>query len=272
MKNCFKIAICQMQVVDNKDQNLDKAVSMMKEAANNGAELIVLPEMFNCPYDTKKFVEYAETKEDSRSLNIISSASKDNNIYVVAGSIPERLDRKLYNSSFIIDRNGDIIGVHRKIHLFDIKIENGIEFKESDTLNAGNNVTTVDTDLIKMGVAICYDIRFPELFRLMVLDGAEIIIVPGAFNMTTGPAHWETTVRARAIDNQCYLAAASPSRNEDLSYVAYGHSLVIDPWGKTVASAGYSEEIIYAHINRELIYKVRKELPLLENRRIDIYD
>jgi omega-amidase len=105
----------------------------------------------------------------------------------------------------------------------------------------------------------------------MVLDGAELIVVPGAFNMTTGPAHWKTTVRARAIDNQCYLAAASQSKNEDLSYVAYGHSLVVDPWGRVLAEAGYSEEIIYADIKRSLVNKIRKELPLLENRRTDIY-
>ena len=271
MKSCFKIAICQMQVVDNKDSNLNKAVAMINEASHEGAELIVLPEMFNCPYDSKKFVEYAETKEDSRSLDAVSNAALKNNVYLVAGSIPELLDGSLYNSSFIFDGNGRIMDIHRKVHLFDINMENGIKFRESDTLTAGNKVTVLETDMIRFGVEICYDIRFPELSRSMVLDGAEMIVVPGAFNMTTGPAHWEVTMRARAIDNQCYLVAASPARNDDLSYVAYGHSLVVDPWGRVLANAGHSEEIVYADIKESVICQVRRDLPLLKNRRTDIY-
>ena len=261
-----------MQVEDNKERNLNKAMAMINKAADEGAELIVLPEMFNCPYDSDKFVEYAENKENSQSLDAVSNAALKNNVFIVAGSIPELWDDHLYNSSFIFDGNGRIIGIHRKVHLFDINIKNGIKFRESDTLTAGNNVTVIGTDLIKVGVAICYDIRFPELSRSMVLDGAEMIVVPGAFNMTTGPAHWEVTMRARAIDNQCYLVAASPARNDDLSYVAYGHSMIVDPWGRILANAGYSEEIIYADIKDSVISQVRRDLPLLKNRRTDIYD
>jgi omega-amidase len=271
MKNSFRIALCQMQVVDNKEKNLDKATAMIEEAAENGAELIILPEMFNCPYDTEKFVEYAENKETSKSLEAVSKAALKNNIYLIAGSIPELLNEKLYNSSFVINRNGKIVGVHRKMHLFDIDISGQIAFKESETVTAGNKITVVETDLIKIGIAICYDIRFPELFRLMALEGAELIVVPGAFNMTTGPAHWEIILRARAIDNQIYLAAASPAVNEDLSYIAYGHSLVVDPWGKVISNAGKDEKIVYADLNIPYIKKVRDELPILKNRRTDIY-
>jgi len=157
------------------------------------------------------------------------------------------------------------------MHLFDVDIPD-IEFKESDTITPGNRVTVVDTDPIKIGVAICYDIRFPELFRLMALKGADIMVVPGAFNMTTGPAHWKTTVRARAIDNQTYVAAVSPARNTNLSYVAYGHSIIVDPWGKVIGEAGYGEQIICATIDISYLKNVREELPLLKNRRTDIYE
>jgi omega-amidase len=272
MKNKFMIAVCQMNVVDDKELNLDKATKMICEASKNGAEMVVLPEMFNCPYDTDKFLDYAESMDNSISLKSVSNAAADDGVYLVAGSIPELHDGKLYNSSFIFDRNGKVVNIHRKMHLFDINIPNEITFKESEILTAGNNVTVFETDLAKIGVAICYDMRFPELFRLMTIKGAELVVVPGAFNMTTGPAHWETTIRARAIDNQTFMAVASPSKNIDLSYIAYGHSMVVDPWGNIIAQAGEDEEIIYATIDKDYIYKVRNELPLLKNRRTDIYD
>lgn len=271
MKNHFKLAVCQMNVVDNKETNVDKAVDMIESAAKNDADLILLPEMFNCPYDNNKFREYAESAEDSATLERISWAARNSEVYVVAGSIPELDDGKLYNSSFIFNRDGEILDVHRKMHLFDIHVPGEISFRESETLTAGDKVTVVETDLCRIGVVICYDIRFPELSRLMVDKGVELILVPGAFNMTTGPAHWEALMRVRAVDNQVYLAAASPARNHELSYIAYGHSMVVDPWGEVLSQAGASEEIIYAEIDSSRINDVRNQLPLLENRRKDIY-
>ncbi len=272
MKNRFKIAVCQMEVVDKKDINLDNAVSMINEAAKGGAGIVVLPEMFNTPYDTGKFAAYSEPSHNSRSLQVVSEAARTSDVYLIAGSIPESCNGKIYNSSFIFDRTGKIIDTHRKIHLFDIDIPDSITFNESDIITAGNKITVVETEYCKIGVAICYDIRFPELFRLMGLAGAELIVVPGAFNMTTGPAHWETLIRARAIDNQVYVAAASPSTNKNLPYVAYGHSTIVDPWGNIMAMAGGSEKIIFADIDLGYINKVRKELPVLKNRRNDIYN
>ncbi len=271
MKDNFRIGLCQMKVLDDKMLNLGKAIDMIGRAAKEGAEMVILPEMFNCPYDTNKFKAYAEFMDSSKSLKAVSTAAKDHGVYLVAGSIPELLDGKIYNSCFIFDRKGQIIDVHRKMHLFDVDIPD-IEFKESDTITSGNRVTVVDTDPIKIGVAICYDMRFPELFRLMALKDADMMVVPGAFNMTTGPAHWKTTVRARAIDNQTYVAAVSPARNTNLSYVAYGHSIIVDPWGKVIGEAGYGEEIICATIDISYINNVREELPLLKNRRTDIYE
>ncbi len=271
MKDNFRIGLCQMKVVDDKKLNLDKAKEMIDRAAKEGAEMIILPEMFNCPYDTNKFKAYAESRGNSKSLKVVSNAAKNHGVYLIAGSIPELLDGKIYNSCFIFDKKGQILDVHRKMHLFDVDIPD-IEFKESETITAGNRLTVVATDPIKIGVAICYDMRFPELFRLMALKNADLMVVPGAFNMTTGPAHWKTTVRARAIDNQTYVAAVSPASNKYLSYVAYGHSIIADPWGKVIGEAGYGEEIIYATIDIRYLKNVREELPLMKNRRTDIYE
>lgn len=270
MRDNIKIAICQMKVVDDKTANIEKAVAMIDEAARNNAEIVVLPEMFNCPYDTDKFKSYSEEFGSSETLKAVSTIAKENGVYLVAGSIPERMDGKIYNSSFIF-QEGLVVDVHRKLHLFDVDIPGGVFFKESEIISPGNKITVIGTDLVTMGVAICYDIRFPELFRLMSLMGSELVVVPGAFNTTTGPAHWETTIRARAVDNQVYMVAASPARNYDLSYIAYGNSMVVDPWGKIIARADEGEEIIYADIEQSRLVEVREQLPLLENRRTDIY-
>lgn len=271
MKNNFMIAICQMKVVDNKKKNQDQAVKMIKKASKT-ADLVVLPEMFNCPYDIEKFLEYAEESNNSPTLIEVSDAAKQAGIYLVAGSIPEKEGKHVYNSSFFLNPQGKIIGSYRKMHLFDIDVPGEISFKESETLTAGDQLTVVETDLGKIGICICYDLRFPELLRLMTLQGAQLIVVPGAFNLTTGPIHWEPLIRARAIDNQVYVAAASPARDKTASYVAYGHSMLVDPWGTVLAKAGSLEEIVYSEIDLEYLEKVREDLPLLRNRRTDIYN
>lgn len=267
----FKLGLCQMQVETDKGNNVGKAVKMIGTAAGNGADMVVLPEMFNCPYDNSYFREYAEDEADSETLRIISETAAKFGVYVVAGSIPEIEEDRLYNTSFSFDRKGKKIGKHRKIHLFDIDIKGKIKFIESEVLTAGQEVTVLDTEFCKVGIGICYDMRFPELFRIMALKGAQLIVVPGAFNMVTGPAHWETLIRSRAIDNQVYFAAVSPARDEAFSYIAYGNSMVADPWGNTSARAGKEECILYAPVNLSEVERIRRELPLLKHRRTDIY-
>ncbi|SHK47837.1 carbon-nitrogen hydrolase family protein [Paramaledivibacter caminithermalis] len=267
----FKIAVCQMDILEKKEDNLIKVEGMLKEASHNGANLVVLPEMFNCPYNNSFFPKYAE-EFPGITTNFLSRLAKDENIYIVGGSIPEKEGQKIYNTSYVFDRDGKLIGKHRKIHLFDIDIEDEITFKESETLGYGNTVTVIETEFCKIGVAICYDMRFPELMRLMAIKGAEVIVVPAAFNMTTGPAHWHSIAKIRALDNQVYFVAASPSRNIDSTYVAFGHSLIVDPWGEIISEADEKETIIYGEIDLNRIKKIRNQLPLLKHRRTDLYD
>lgn len=278
MKN-LKIALCQMNVVDDKDKNIQKAVKMVKNSKKEEVDIAILPEMFNCPYENEKFVEYAEYRENSYTLEAIANIAKDENIHILTGSIPEKkLDSntntdKIYNTSFLFDNKGNELGYHRKIHLFDIDVKDKIYFKESDTLTAGNNITVIDTKskIGKIGIGICYDIRFPEVSRLMALEGANIMIFPGAFNLTTGPAHWELLFRTRALDNQVFTIGVSPALDREANYNAYGHSIIANPWGEIVAEGSYKEELIISEIDLTEINTVREELPLLKNRRTDLY-
>lgn len=272
MHNSFKLSVCQMKVSQNKQENVNKAVSMIEAAAKNGSELVILPEMFNCPYDNSKFREFSESVENGPTINAVCDAAGNNGIYVAAGSIPEYSEGKLYNTCALIGKDGKIIAKHRKVHLFDIDVEGRITFKESDVLARGDRITVADTELCKIGVAICFDIRFPELFRIMALKGANLIIVPGAFNMVTGPVHWELLLRSRAVDNQVFLAAASPARDMDAGYIAYGNSMVVDPWGSIIGRASDGEEIITCEIDFNQIDKIRSQLPLIRNLRSDIYE
>jgi len=266
----FKIGLCQMKGSFDKTESMATAERFVKEAAANGAQVISLPEMWNCPYSNDYFRAYAEP-EDGQTVEFLSRLAAEEQIYLIGGSIPELDENQVYNTSFSFDRKGKIIGKHRKVHLFDIDVEGGIRFMESDTLTAGREMTVIDTEYCKIGVAICYDVRFPEWFRKMALAGAKVIVLPAAFNMTTGPAHWDLTMRARALDNQVYFAANSPARDEDGVYVAYGNSCIASPWGDFIAHADEKECILYGQIDLERVDAVRAQLPLLAHRRPELY-
>ncbi|MCL6610153.1 MAG: carbon-nitrogen hydrolase family protein [Peptococcaceae bacterium] len=272
MEEGFKAAVCQLTVGEDKGRNIDLARRMIARAAAGGARLVVLPEMFNCPYVAGLFPRYAETYPGGETFRMLSGAAAEEKIYLVGGSVPEREGSLVYNSSFVFGPGGELLGRHRKVHLFDVDLPGGVRVKESGTLAAGGGVTVIDTGLGRIGVAICYDVRFPELIRLMTLAGAGVMVIPAAFNMTTGPAHWDTVFRCRAVDNQVYVIAASPARDAGAPYVAYGHSMIVDPWGDIVARAGEGEQVISAEIFPEKIDRVRLELPLLKHRRTDLYD
>ncbi|MDO4860126.1 MAG: carbon-nitrogen hydrolase family protein [Bacillota bacterium] len=270
MKDIVKAGLCQVPVTDNKEKNIEEAGKMIREAAANGAELIALPEIWNCPYSTDYFEEYSEP-EGAGTYSFLSETAKELGVYIVGGSIPENEDGRVYNTSYSFDRAGKLIGKHRKAHLFDIDVEGGIRFMESDVFTAGDSTTVFDTDLGKIGVAICFDVRFPEPFRKMALEGAEMIILPAAFNMTTGPAHWEISMRTRAMDNQVFFAAVSPARDMEGPYQAWGHTCAVSPWGDVLTMADEKPQIVYAEFSAARLKEVREQFPLLKSRRPEIY-
>lgn len=272
MEKPIRLSLCQMKVTEDKKANLQKAADMIETSSRNNARIVMLPEMFNCPYDNSKFKEFAEEEETGPTVMSISRAARDSGVLVVAGSIPELDKGRMYNTCYIFDDKGKIIGKHRKMHLFDVNIPGSIVFRESDTLTPGDSLTVIDTGFCKLGAAICYDVRFPEVFSLMVSKGAQIIAIPAAFNMTTGPLHWELLMRSRAVDNQVFIAAISPARDENASYVAYGNSMVVGPWADIAARTGHEESILYADIDLGDIEKAGRKLPVLTHKRGDIYD
>lgn len=268
----IKLAVCQLNVVREKKRNIDRAAEMTGKAADAGARIVVLPEMFNCPYQAKLFPKYAEDSRSGETVVMLRNVAREKQIYLVGGSIPEKEGDRVYNSSFTFGPDGNLLGCHRKVHLFDVDLPGGPAVKESSTLGYGKGLTVFDTEWCRLGVIICFDVRFPELIRLMALEGARLVVIPAAFNTTTGPAHWEMTMRARAVDNQIYVAAASPARDPEAKYEIYGHSMIVDPWGDILAEAGEGEEIIMADIDLERVRKVRQQIPLLNLRRHDLYD
>lgn len=268
--NNINIALIQMRTRDIKEKNLLAAEGFVRKASEGGADFAVLPEMFICPYKTDSFPAFSEPM-GGPAFNTLSKIAKDNGIYLVAGSVPESDHGRVYNTSYVFDRSGSLIGKHRKVHLFDINVEGGQYFKESDTLSPGDSVTVFDTEFGRMGLMICYDIRFPEMTGLMSDMGAKIIFVPGAFNMTTGPAHWELLFRTRALDGQVYMAGVSPARDKDGVYVSYGNSIVTSPWGDVVERLDEKEGLRIVSIDPEKTEKVREQLPVLKHKRTDVY-
>lgn len=267
----IKIAAIQMSTVADKMENVRTVKAYLEKIKDENPDFVILPEMFCCPYQTENFPIYAE-KEGGPVWQQLSGYAKQYGIYLIGGSMPEKdAEGNVYNTSYIFDREGKQIGKHRKVHLFDIDVKGGQTFKESDTLTAGDSDTVFDTEFGKIGVILCFDIRFPELSRMMVNDGAKVIFVPAAFNMTTGPAHWELSFRTRALDNQIYMVGCAPARDVSAGYISWGHSIVTDPWGRVTGMLDENEGILLAELDMDYEEQVREELPLLKSRRKDIY-
>ena len=266
----MKVGLIQIGAQAEKEQSLLLAEEYIARAAKNGADIIMLPEMFNCPYNTENFLIYAEPEEGPCRTRM-SDAARSCGRYLIAGSMPERDPQgRIYNTAYVFAPDGRILAKHRKMHLFDIAVKGGQYFRESETLTAGDEVTLFDTEFGRFGVMICYDIRFPELARLMALRGAEMIFVPACFNMTTGPAHWELSFRARALDNQVFMAGCSQAR-QNSGYISYGHPLITSPWGDVVGQLDEREGLLICEIDLDQVRRVREELPFLKQRRTDVY-
>jgi len=268
----IKIASLQLKVYDDKYDNIEKLAELIADGAAESADIISLPEMWNCPYQTDLFPGYAEPEQGDSWL-ALSTIARKNGKYVVGGSIPELgEDGRIYNTCYVFDREGRQIGKHRKVHLFDIFAHGEQVFKESDTLTGGGSFDTFGTEWCPMAVNICFDIRFPESSRIPALAGARVIFNPASFNMTTGPAHWEVAFRQRAIENQVYMVGTAAARDPGASYAGYGHSIITDPWGRVLMQMDEKEGCAVTEIDIDYTDEVRERLPLLSARRTDIYD
>ena len=276
----IKTAVLQTKVFADKEKNIRQLEEILASGKTEGADLVTLPEMFACPYETGNFPLYAEA-EGGPSWQALSALSKKYGIYLSAGSMPELVRAqksggsegkdRVYNTAYVFGRDGRQIGKHRKAHLFDINVEGGQCFKESDTLSPGEKIGCFDTEFGRIGLCICYDFRFPETARLMAQDGAKVMLVPAAFNMTTGPAHWELMFRQRAVESQCYVIGTAPARDPKSSYTSWGHSIAVDPWGTILTQMDEKEGIRIVELDLDYVDKVRRELPLLAHRRTDLY-
>lgn len=263
------LGICQMATRTGKEENLRRAEELVRQAAREGCRLVVLPEMFSCPYEAALFPRYAEAAS-GETVQRLAGWARQYGVVLVGGSMPESdAAGKVYNTSFVFDETGRLLGRHRKLHLFDVDIQGGTSFRESATLSAGDGLTVCATSAGVLGVGICYDMRFGAMAREMVRRGAQLLIYPAAFGWTTGPAHWELTLRARAVDNQVFVVGAAPALLPGSVYEAYGHSLVADPWGRVLVQADEQERLVTVELDWSVLERVRRELPLLRHDRGD---
>ncbi len=256
------------QVFMARDRAVQRAAELIRGAGE--IDLAVLPEMFCCPYDNSCFHRYGE-EAGGEAQQALSALARERGIWLIGGSIPELEGGNVYNTSFVYAPDGSCAARHRKTHLFDIDVAGGQRFMESETLTPGSDITTFETPWGTMGLCICFDFRFEELARLMTLRGAKVLFVPAAFNMTTGPAHWELLFRQRAVDNQVFTVGTSPARDESASYHAWGHSIVCDPWGSVISACGAEETVAVTELDFARIDAVRHQLPILSARRTDLY-
>ena len=266
----MRTALIQMPVTADKADNLTVARDYVRRAADGGAQLAVLPEMFCCLYTNEAFRANAEPA-GGPVHRAMAGLARETGLWLVAGSMPEADGERIYNTSFVFDPAGRQAAFHRKMHLFDIDVKGGQRFMESETFTAGDSVTVFDTPFGKLGLCICFDLRFPELARCMALAGARAIVTPAAFNMTTGPAHWELLFRQRAVDNQLFTLGVAPARDEQGPYVSYGNTILCSPWGEVLARAGSAPALLLADVDLNQNESIRAQLPLLSARRTDVY-
>ncbi|NLB62216.1 MAG: carbon-nitrogen hydrolase family protein [Clostridiales bacterium] len=261
----MRLALCQLDVVEKKAINLLRAEQMLKDAAAYGADMAILPEMFSIKYNPKLFFIASEPLI-GETYGMLSQTAKETNMAIIGGSMPEFHLGKVYNTSLVFDKFGEFIGRYRKAHLFDVDLPD-FRFKESDAISAGDNLPLIFDEPIRTGVAICFDIRFPEWSRIMFEQAVDLIALPAAFSNTTGPKHWELLLRARAVDNQCFVCGVSPANSSS----AYGHSMLCSPDGEVVVDLGKSEGIKVVNIDLNEVKAARSSIPVSKLRRTDLY-
>lgn len=265
-----KIAAIQMCSSHIVDENLTTAAQLIKEASVNHAKLVVLPEMFAIMGSTDK-VNVKEPFGNGKIQSFLSSQAKNNRVWIVGGTIPIECknEKKVRAASLVFDDNGNFVARYDKIHLFDVTILEKEVYNESDTTEPGNEPVVIQTPYGKLGLGVCYDIRFPELFRYLFNQGAEIIALPSAFTTKTGEAHWELLTRSIAVNNFCYVIGACQGGTHTNGRQTYGNSIIVNPWGKISAKKeGISHGVIDSTIDLDELHKIRKSIPIAKHQKI----
>jgi predicted amidohydrolase len=269
MADNLKVALCQLKTGISPVDNLRRAGEMIATAAKRGVKLVVLPEMFIGPY-VMGVLPGIGREWYKPAMDALGKAAARHRIWLVGGSLPEPVGKHFYNTAPVFNPSGKLIAQHRKVHLFSVRLPS-VKVREGEVFKPGNTPTFFIAQGIKMGVAICFDVRFPEFMQCYGSAGVELLCIPGAFTKPTGEGHWHVAMRSRAIDQQLYVAAASPAPDSRTGFTAYGHSLWVNPWGEVEAEAGEKESIIYGVFDRNKLREVRNRLPIQKSRRPGIY-
>lgn len=272
MAKRLRIATLQMCSGANPDENLAAALNLLDRAATSGARIAVLPEFWDYMGPDEHAHDIA-TAIPGPLTEALAAKAREHRIFIYGGSIHERTedDPRLCNTTVLIDPDGRIAAQYRKIHLFDVSIAGQFAHQESATILPGTEIVTSSIDDVPIGLSTCYDLRFPELFRIMVLRGAEVIFLPAAFTLYTGKDHWEILLRARAIENQCFMVAAAQFGKHPGGAVTYGRAMIVDPWGLILAEAPDGTGMAIADLDFATLERIRNELPSLRNRRVSRY-
>ena len=267
----WRVAAVQMTSTDQVDRNLDRAEVLVRRAAGAGADLVALPENFAYLRSEGSEIQF-RTDLDGEVVGRFREIAREFGCHVLLGSVPERIrgSRRIHNTSVLADPEGEILAVYRKIHLFDVRIPGKIDFRESKTVVAGDRVVVAETALGRLGMSICYDLRFPELYRRLALDGAEVLLVPSAFTSYTGRFHWLPLLRARAIENLCWVVAPAQVGRHSETRASWGETAIVDPWGAVVATLDRRQGWIESEIDIERVRDARRGLPCLDHTRPEL--
>jgi predicted amidohydrolase len=264
----MRVVVCQLNSRSDRSANLAAAREQLKRAAAAGADLAVLPEYTD--YLGPASDAPVPEPVDGGYAGTFAEAAREHRMWVVAGSFHEGGPDpgRTYNTSLVFNRSGELAAAYRKIHLYDVEIPGRVSYHESRTVAAGDQPVTVDVDGVRVGLSICYDLRFPELYRRLAAAGAQLLLVPAAFMLHTGRDHWSVLLRARAIENQCYVAAAAQIGDHEPGRTCYGRSCLVDPWGTVLAQAPDQVGVTAADLDLDWLARIRAELPSLANRRL----
>jgi predicted amidohydrolase len=271
MADRLRVACVQINSSPSKAENLERMEPLVARAAATGADLVLLPEKWNGLGNHEILLDVAEPLEGGETVEAMSGWARTHGITLVGGSIVERREGrdKLSNTCAVFDPEGELAAVYRKIHMFDVEV-GGVVYRESDSEEPGDGLMTCEVEGWKLGLTVCYDLRFPELYRILAVEGAELVTVPAAFTLHTGKDHWELLLRARAVENQCYVAGAN-QWGVVAGKASYGRSSIVDPWGIVLAQAPDEDCVISAELDRAHMERIRTSLPALANRQPAAY-